>query len=161
MNFTRVKIEILIPTEFVAPLRDALADVGAGKIGNYDHCVSISQVTGYWRPLEAATPYAGQVGEICSGQEAKVEVNCHVGPLNNRPCKPSGTFIPTKSRSSTSSRCWIFNSPQHDETGQYFWKLSLRRHYPLLTGNNQFTDRETKHLNKPYHFCSVIILEYV
>lgn len=83
MNFTRVKIEILIPTEFVAPLRDALADVGAGKIGNYDHCVSISQVTGYWRPLEAATPYAGQVGEICSGQEAKVEVNCHVGRLKS------------------------------------------------------------------------------
>lgn len=74
--FQEVKIEIFIPEEFIETLRDELGKVGAGHIGNYDHCMSITPVRGYWRPLPGATPYQGEVGKISTGTECKVEVNC-------------------------------------------------------------------------------------
>ncbi len=73
-----VKIEIFIPEEFVARLSDALADVDVGHIGNYDHCMSVMPVRGYWRPLPGANPYLGTVGAVETGSEAKVEVNCRL-----------------------------------------------------------------------------------
>ena len=71
-----VKIEIFAPAESVVPLLDALHAVGAGRVGNYDHCVSVSRVTGYWRPLPGAQPYEGVVGELSEGSECKVELRC-------------------------------------------------------------------------------------
>jgi hypothetical protein len=76
MEFNEVKIEIYVPQDYVIPLRDALSAVGAGHIGNYDHCVSVTQVTGYWRPLENARPFQGKIGEICEGSECKIEIRC-------------------------------------------------------------------------------------
>lgn len=75
-GFEAVKLEIYIPVEYVERLRDALHEAGAGRIGNYDHCLSVVSVTGYWRPLEGAVPYEGHVGEVSSGTECKVEVRC-------------------------------------------------------------------------------------
>lgn len=76
MGFSRVKIEIFIPEEHVDVLREALASSGAGVIGNYDHCSSVTQVRGYWRPLAGAKPFDGIIGEVSEGHECKVEVNC-------------------------------------------------------------------------------------
>jgi hypothetical protein len=74
--FPYVKIEVFLPEEYIEILRDRLHDVNVGRIGQYDHCLSITNVRGYWRPLAGALPHAGQIGEICYGQECKVEVNC-------------------------------------------------------------------------------------
>lgn len=76
MEYSEVKLEIFLPEEFVIPLRDALSGIGAGKIGSYDHCVSVSKVSGYWRPLNGAKPYDGIVGEISSAKECKMEIRC-------------------------------------------------------------------------------------
>lgn len=70
------KIEVFIPHSHVDALREALHQAGAGRIGQYDHCVSITEVTGYWRPLDGADPYDGVVGNVSQGSECKVEVNC-------------------------------------------------------------------------------------
>jgi hypothetical protein len=70
------KIEVFLPEEFVFPLRDELAKVNVGVIGNYDHCIAFSLVRGSWRPLEGSNPNDGKIGEISEGTEAKVEVNC-------------------------------------------------------------------------------------
>ncbi len=74
--FPVVKIEVFIPEEFVAPLGDALSQIGAGRVGNYDHCMSITAVRGFWRPLPGARPYQGEIGRVESGSECKVEMNC-------------------------------------------------------------------------------------
>ena len=76
MEFSEAKIEIYVPQDYVIALRDALSAVGAGHIGDYDHCVSITQVTGYWRPLENAHPFNGEIGAICEGSECKIEIRC-------------------------------------------------------------------------------------
>jgi hypothetical protein len=75
-DFQVAKIEIFIPKDHIDLLLDALSEVGAGEIGNYDHCSSISSVRGTWRPLPGASPYDGEVGHLSSATEAKVEVNC-------------------------------------------------------------------------------------
>lgn len=75
-NFTDVKLEIFVPQEYTLTIRDELARIGVGVIGNYDHCVAISQVTGYFRPLAGAEPFDGKVGEIKATAEYKIEVNC-------------------------------------------------------------------------------------
>ena len=68
------KMEIFIPESHFPDLQKALQKVDAGHIGNYDCCLSYSQVTGTWRPLSGTTPYLGRENEICTAKELKVEV---------------------------------------------------------------------------------------
>jgi hypothetical protein len=75
-NFTDVKLEIFVPQEYVLKIRDELAKIGVGRIGNYDHCVAIHPVQGYYRPLEGANPFEGEIGKISERIEYKIEVNC-------------------------------------------------------------------------------------
>ena len=74
MVHKKLKLEIYIPEDHLQELQNALREVGAGKIGNYDSCLSYSRVMGTWRPLKGANPYSGEVGEISKGEEIKVEV---------------------------------------------------------------------------------------
>ena len=75
-NFTDVKLEIFVPQEHALKIRDELAKIGVGIIGNYDHCVALTPVQGYFRPMEGATPFEGDVGMISEVAEYKIEVNC-------------------------------------------------------------------------------------
>jgi hypothetical protein len=70
------KIEIFIPEAYTARLLDELSKFSVGRIGNYDHCASVTNVRGFWRPLEGADPFDGEIGKIGEGAEHKVEVNC-------------------------------------------------------------------------------------
>jgi hypothetical protein len=74
--FQEVKLEIYIPETSIKHLQEVLHQVHAGHIGNYDHCLSITNVRGYWRPLEGANPFQGHIGDITEGTECKVEVRC-------------------------------------------------------------------------------------
>jgi hypothetical protein len=76
-----VKIEIFIPDDYLDVLGEALYQAGAGQIGNYDHCKSITRVEGTWRPLDEARPFMGEVGQISRASELKVEVNCAWGKV--------------------------------------------------------------------------------
>jgi len=71
-----VIMEIFIPEEHVDALREALAEAGAGKIGKYDHCATVTLVRGYWRTLPGADPHEGEVGALSDAVEAKVAVRC-------------------------------------------------------------------------------------
>ena len=75
-NFTEVKMEIFVPQDHALNLRDELAKIGVGVVGNYDHCVALTPVQGYYRPVEGSNPYEGEVGRISEVIEYKLEVNC-------------------------------------------------------------------------------------
>ena len=75
-NFTDVKLEIFVPQEHALKLRDELAKIGVGVIGNYDHCVALTPVRGFFRPMEGANPFEGEVGSISEVAEYRVDVNC-------------------------------------------------------------------------------------
>lgn len=70
------KIEVFIPESHLAQLQNALQEVDAGHIGNYDSCLSYSEVTGCWRPLSGSAPYIGNENIISSERELKVEFIC-------------------------------------------------------------------------------------
>lgn len=78
-DFTDVKLEIFAPQEYALKIRDELAKVGVGRVGNYDHCVAIYPVQGYFRPLPGADPFEGEIGKISETVEHKIEVNCERG----------------------------------------------------------------------------------
>jgi hypothetical protein len=75
-NFTDVKLEIFVPQDHAMRLADALSEIGVGVIGNYDHCVALMPVRGFFRPREGANPFEGKVGELNEVAEYKLEVNC-------------------------------------------------------------------------------------
>ncbi|WP_326975247.1 divalent cation tolerance protein CutA [Caproicibacter sp. BJN0012] len=76
MEFEFCKMEIFVPKSHLEAIRRALQSADAGHIGNYDSCLSYSEVTGCWRPLEGSHPYRGEQNRICAEKECKVEVIC-------------------------------------------------------------------------------------
>jgi hypothetical protein len=70
------KLEIFAPAESVDEILEALAEAHAGEIGNYDHCSTIMQVEGSYRPLEGSKPFVGEEGKMYYGGECKIEINC-------------------------------------------------------------------------------------
>lgn len=74
MEFEYCKMEIFVPETHLSEIQKALQKVDAGHIGNYDSCMSVSPVNGYWRPLDGCNPYLGEIGEISCEPELKVEV---------------------------------------------------------------------------------------
>ena len=75
-EFTVVKLEIFVPEEYAFKIRDELAKVGVGRLGDYDHCVAMVPVRGFFRPLPGSNPFEGEQEKISEVAEYKVEVNC-------------------------------------------------------------------------------------
>ncbi|MFY9494175.1 MAG: cytochrome C biogenesis protein [Limnochordia bacterium] len=73
MDYIHCKLEVFVPKEYVGKIVAALGEIGVGKIGNYDHCFSTSEVTGYWRPLAGAESFLGELGTLSSAPEVKLE----------------------------------------------------------------------------------------
>ena len=85
-NFTDVKLEIFVPEAHALKIFDELANIGVGRVGNYDHCFALHPVRGYFRPLPGANPFDGKIGELSETAEYKIEVNC-MRELVNRALK--------------------------------------------------------------------------
>lgn len=69
------KLATFVPNEDFEAVRAALAEAGAGHIGDYDACAFATDGTGYFRPGEGANPYLGTTeGTVQSAAERKIEV---------------------------------------------------------------------------------------
>ncbi len=78
MTFSKVKIAINVPLEYTEKVRDALFEIGAGKIGNYNCCSVITKCSGTFKPNENATPFIGEKNVFKTVEEEKIEVICPV-----------------------------------------------------------------------------------
>ena len=67
------KLIIYVPVAHLDTLREALAEQGAGHIGNYSHCTFQTQGKGSFKPLAGANPFIGQEGTIEFVEEVKLE----------------------------------------------------------------------------------------
>lgn len=67
------KLAVFIPVNAVSEVKRAIGDAGAGKIGNYSHCLFASPGTGSFKPLSGARPAIGEVGKIEEVEEVKLE----------------------------------------------------------------------------------------
>jgi len=76
MDHKFVKIVVFTPVSHGDVIRKALADAGAGHIGNYDFCSFTSVGTGRFRGLEGSKPFIGEPGKIEETPEEKIDTIC-------------------------------------------------------------------------------------
>lgn len=67
------KLTVYVPAGDADALRTALADAGAGQIGDYDHASFSSAGEGRFRPLDGASPTIGEVGRVEVVDEVRIE----------------------------------------------------------------------------------------
>lgn len=70
------KIQTYCPKDAADKVRLAIGEAGGGKMGNYSHCVFVTEGKGYFLPLEGAQPAIGHVGKIEQVDEVKIEFIC-------------------------------------------------------------------------------------
>ncbi|MDO9457426.1 Nif3-like dinuclear metal center hexameric protein [Nocardioides sp.] len=68
------KLTVYVPVDAASVVRAALAEAGAGAIGDYDFASFSSRGQGRFRPLEGSSPTIGTVGDIAEVEEIRVEV---------------------------------------------------------------------------------------
>ncbi len=72
---TLYKLAVFVPEDAFDEVRRALADAGAGRIGDYEACAFASEGTGFFKPGAGADPHIGTAGgDVESAHERKLEV---------------------------------------------------------------------------------------
>jgi dinuclear metal center YbgI/SA1388 family protein len=67
------KLVVFVPEENADTLADALAEIGAGVIGDYTHCTFRTPGTGTFLGGEATDPYLGEKGRLEKVEEIRLE----------------------------------------------------------------------------------------
>ncbi len=70
------KLCVYIPEADLEPVKRALFDAGAGRIGMYSDCCWQVLGTGQFRPGEGSQPFAGTHGKVEQVAEYRVEMVC-------------------------------------------------------------------------------------
>ena len=68
------KLCFFVPQTHLESVKQALFEVGAGAVGDYDSCCWQSLGTGQFRGLKTSTPYLGKKGRVEQVAEYKVEM---------------------------------------------------------------------------------------
>ena len=72
---TLYKLAVFVPTDAFDTVRTALADAGAGRIGDYEACAFATEGTGFFKPGSDTDPHIGTAGgKVESAAEHKLEV---------------------------------------------------------------------------------------
>ncbi len=72
---TLYKLAVFVPEEAFDTVRQALADAGAGRIGDYEACAFAVEGTGFFKPGDDTDPHIGEAGgDVESARERKLEV---------------------------------------------------------------------------------------
>ncbi len=70
------KVVVFVPLDSADEVRAAMADAGAGRIGDYDQASFSTRGEGRFRPLDGASPAIGEVGRPEVVEEVRIEVVC-------------------------------------------------------------------------------------
>lgn len=71
-----VKLVVFVPEKNADDVRDALANAGAGKIGEYTFCSYSVKGIGRFMPSDEANPHIGSAGKLEAVDEERIEVVC-------------------------------------------------------------------------------------
>jgi len=74
LSAPRDKLVVFVPATHADAVRRALAEAGAGRIGDYDAASFTSSGEGRFRPLPGANPAIGSVGDLEVVDEVRIEV---------------------------------------------------------------------------------------
>jgi dinuclear metal center YbgI/SA1388 family protein len=68
------QLAVFVPADHLPGLIDALAEAGAGAVGNYDRCTFSVEGEGTFRPLAGAAPFDGEIGTLSRKREVRVSM---------------------------------------------------------------------------------------
>jgi len=71
---TLFKLSVFVPNDAAEAVRTAMAEAGAGQIGDYDSCSFSVEGTGRFRPNDDATPFIGEAGKLEAVPDKRIEV---------------------------------------------------------------------------------------
>ena len=80
----KLKVVVFAPDEDASEVRNAMAQAGAGVIGDYTDCSFMAPGTGTFKPMPDAEPYIGQVGNLEEAVEIRIEMSVpewRLGPV--------------------------------------------------------------------------------
>lgn len=69
-----VKVAVFVPPDAREQVLDAMAEAGAGAIGDYDRCAFLLPGTGTFRPLPGANPHTDTIGQVERTPEEQLEM---------------------------------------------------------------------------------------
>lgn len=78
-----IELKFYVPESHVEQVKAAVFEAGAGRMGDYDGCAWQVLGEGQFRPLQNATPYIGEPGEVARVKEYRVEVVCPESVLDD------------------------------------------------------------------------------
>ncbi len=78
-----VKIIVFVPESHATIVREAVGEVGGGKIGNYTHCTFSSKGIGRFKPGPGSNPAIGEVGKLEEVIEERIEILCERKVIKN------------------------------------------------------------------------------
>lgn len=70
------KIVVYVPKSHHQQVLDAMANAGAGWIGNYSHCTFNVEGVGTFLPSEGTNPFIGEPGKLENVEEIRLETIC-------------------------------------------------------------------------------------
>ena len=70
------KLNYYVPLDAKELTKQALFDIGVGKIGNYESCSWETLGQGQFKPIADANPTIGRLGELEVLDEYKIELIC-------------------------------------------------------------------------------------
>jgi dinuclear metal center YbgI/SA1388 family protein len=68
------KVVVFVPSSHLDKVREAMADAGAGNIGNYSDCSFVVEGKGSFLPSNSASPYVGEAGKFERVDETRLEM---------------------------------------------------------------------------------------
>jgi hypothetical protein len=71
-----LKVFVMCPKENTDEIINAMAEAGAGVIGNYSHNAYITTGFGNWLSEKGSNPVIGKVGKMSREPENKIEMVC-------------------------------------------------------------------------------------
>jgi hypothetical protein len=71
-----MQVFVFVPETYKDKVKQAMFDVGGGKIGNYDSCCFEHQGTGQFRPVPGSNAFLGKINELEEVDEVKIEMTC-------------------------------------------------------------------------------------
>ncbi len=71
---TLFKLAVFVPHDSEDAVRSAMAEAGAGRIGDYENCSFSVEGMGRFRPTGDADPYIGEPGKLVTVSETCIEV---------------------------------------------------------------------------------------
>jgi hypothetical protein len=81
MPSTTIKLVVTVPLSHADIVRDAMGKAGGGKVGNYSFCSFSARGIGRFKPETGANPHIGEIAQLESVEEERIEVTCDRGAL--------------------------------------------------------------------------------